>query len=294
MKKVLAGFTILEVMIAVVILAIGLSALFASEAGAIRMAQKARTSTVATLLARCKMAEIEEKIAKEGWPGESLDGHDECCEDGEKKGYECEWKVERIKLPELSKDKDGDEDVNDKINKATKGGSDTENAIGGLVGNAATTRSGSGRKGVLDSMSELSKQGLSGGQSALTEMMAGTVSNKKGGTNGGEGIGFTDKDGGAKQYTASQNGGVEAIVMDLAFPMMKPVIEEGVRRAQVVVKWKEGNREMSFDVVQYLVTENQIILPDLNDDDDAGTSSTSSTGSSTTGNTSNTVQAPTK
>ncbi|HEY6878813.1 MAG TPA: prepilin-type N-terminal cleavage/methylation domain-containing protein, partial [Polyangiales bacterium] len=62
-----AGFTILEVMIAVVILAIGLGALFASEAGAIRMAQKARTSTIATLLARCKMAEIEEQIAKSGW-----------------------------------------------------------------------------------------------------------------------------------------------------------------------------------------------------------------------------------
>ncbi|HEY6882223.1 MAG TPA: hypothetical protein VI299_29535, partial [Polyangiales bacterium] len=54
---------------------------------------------------------------------------------------------------------------------------------------------------------------------------------------------------------------------------MKPVIEEGVRRAEVVVKWKEGNRDMTFDIVQYLVTENQIILPDL-DDDDGGVSPT--------------------
>jgi general secretion pathway protein I len=270
MKKVLAGFTILEVMIAVVILAIGLSALFASEAGAIRMAQKARTSTIATLLARCKMAEIEEKIAKEGWPGELLDGHDECCEDGEKAGYECDWKVERIKLPELSDDKDkkdGDKDIDETIAEASGSG-------GSGGSSSTTTRSGSGRKGVLDSMAEMSKQGLSGGQSALTEMMSGTVSNKSGGIGsaGRDGLGFTESDGGVKQYQASQNGGVEAIVMNLAFPLMKPVIEEGVRRAQVIVKWKEGKREMTFDVVQYLVTENQIVLPDLADDDDAGVS----------------------
>jgi general secretion pathway protein I len=252
MKKLLAGFTILEVMIAVVILAIGLGALFASEAGAIRMAQKARTSTVATLLARCKMAEIEEQIFKEGWPGELLEGRDECCEDGEKDGYECEWKVERIKLPDLS-DEDENGSVEDKLS-----GKDGKSSSG----------SSTGGKGVLDTMANMSKQGLAGGQSALTDIVSGSVSGKSASSS----LGFTEADGGAKQYQASQNGAIEAIVMDLAFPLMKPVIEEGVRRAQVVVKWKEGNREMTFDVVQYLVTENQIIVPDL-DDDDAGTSS---------------------
>ena len=81
------GFTLIEVMIAVVILAVGLSSLFTSEAGAVRIAQRARNTTVATLLARCKMAEIEERIGKEGWPGEQIDGRDECCDEAEHEGF---------------------------------------------------------------------------------------------------------------------------------------------------------------------------------------------------------------
>jgi general secretion pathway protein I len=238
-----AGFTILEVMIAVVILAIGLSALFASEAGAIRMAQKARTSTVATLLARCKMAEIEEKIAKEGWPGELLEDRDECCEDGEKDGYTCEWKVERIKLPELSDEQDSDDPLGSK--------------------KSSSSSSGSGRKGVLDSMAELTKGGSGAAENTVTDVLSGSAQNRS----GSSGFGFTEADGGAKQYQPSQNGMIEGVVMNLAFPLLKPVFEEGVRRAQVVVKWKEGGREMSFDVVQYIVTENQLILPDTGEDD---------------------------
>lgn len=246
MKLQVAGFTILEVMIAVVILAIGLGALFASEAGAIRVAQKARTSTIATMLGRCKMGEIEEQLYKEGWPGELLEGHDECCEDGEKDGYECDWKVERIKLPELKDDDDNSDE----------GRSGSRNSSSG----SSSSSSGSG--GVLDKMAEMSKQGLTGGQSALTDMMSGSLGGKSSSFWGDGGVG----DGGYR-YRESQNGPIESIVMDMAFPLMKPVIEEGVRRAQVDVKWKEGNREQKFELVQFIVTENQIVLPDLDDDD---------------------------
>ena len=41
---------------------------------------------------------------------------------------------------------------------------------------------------------------------------------------------------------------------------MKPVIEEGVRRATVTVSWKEGDAEQNFDVVQFLVNELQPAL----------------------------------
>ena len=57
------GFTLIEVMVAVVILAVGMASLFTSEAGAVRIAQRARTTTIATLLARCKMGEIEERYS---------------------------------------------------------------------------------------------------------------------------------------------------------------------------------------------------------------------------------------
>lgn len=42
--------------------------------------------------------------------------------------------------------------------------------------------------------------------------------------------------------------------MNLAFPVLKPQIEEQVRRATVTVKWQEGDREKSFDVVHFLVS----------------------------------------
>ena len=45
------------------------------------------------------------------------------------------------------------------------------------------------------------------------------------------------------------------MAMEMTFPVMKPVIEEGVRRATVTVSWKEGGAEQSFEVVQFIVNE---------------------------------------
>ncbi|MCB9667486.1 MAG: type II secretion system protein [Myxococcales bacterium] len=93
------AFSILEVMIAVAILGIALTAIFSSEAGAIHMANRAKKTSVAAILARCKMGEIEERLAREGMPALSLDGEDSCCEDADIKDYVCTWKVTRIHLP---------------------------------------------------------------------------------------------------------------------------------------------------------------------------------------------------
>ena len=219
------GFTLIEVMIAVVILAVGMSSLFTSEAGAVRIAQRARTTTIATLLARCKMGEIEERIFKEGWPGEQIDGRDECCEGAEHTGFRCEWKVERIVLPDM-------------------GGE--EGATGGTGGGKRKEKKGSGE----------SERDLKG----------------PGGAGGGLGAGFAadaslDGDGGVLDGLMSEFGSagegsdpIAAMAMELTFPVMKPVIEEGVRRATVSVSWKEGDREQSFDVVQFIVNELQPAL----------------------------------
>ena len=239
-----AGFTLLEVMIAVVILAVGLAALFTSEAGAMKLAQRARTTTIATLLARCKMAEIEEKVAKEGWPDE-LDERDECCEDAEHEGFRCEWKVQRVKLPDLEQEQDDEDD-------------DSERSAG------APSNKGTG---VLDKLA-----GLAGGEDAVsgvTELIANP------GAAGGD-----------DELSGSTLDPVSAMVMELAFPAVKPVIEEGVRRATVNVKWNEGQREQSFELVQFLVSEEQIILPE--EDEDAGTPSGTGASPTSGANTSNT------
>ena len=54
-----SGFTLLEVMLAMAILAIALTAVFQSQSQSISMANSSRFSTTASLLAQSKMAEIE-------------------------------------------------------------------------------------------------------------------------------------------------------------------------------------------------------------------------------------------
>lgn len=114
------GFTLLEVMVAVAILSISLTAIFASQGTAIKVAHRARKTTVAALLARCKMGEIEERIIEDGsFPAVEISEVDECCEDGEVEGFECEWIVERVELPEEELEGDGAE-----MNDGDEGGGD--------------------------------------------------------------------------------------------------------------------------------------------------------------------------
>jgi len=59
------GFTLLEVMVAMSIIAIALIALLASQSQSISIASEAKFSTTAALLAQSKMAEIETRTEDE-------------------------------------------------------------------------------------------------------------------------------------------------------------------------------------------------------------------------------------
>ena len=195
------GFTLLEVMIAVAILGLSLTAIFSSEVGAANVAARARRQNVAATLARCKMAEIEEIIAIEGLPALEKKDTDACCEHAPVEGYECEWIVERIILPELG---------------AQEGGEDE----------ASEDRS---QRRLTETYDEINAQG--------------------GGT--------------PEEVIAGQAGNLTSMALELGYPILKPFLEEQVRRATVSVRWTEGPREIGFDVVQYLVSE-QIASPDPN------------------------------
>jgi len=114
------GFTLLEVMIAVAILGLSLTAIFSSEVGAANVAARARRQNVAATLARCKMGEIEQTIAIEGLPAIEKKDTDNCCEHAPVKGFECEWIVDRIILPELGAQDDEDEDGGDDAKDSPK------------------------------------------------------------------------------------------------------------------------------------------------------------------------------
>lgn len=61
------GFTLLEVMVAMAILALSLTAAFEVVGGAMRNHVRARQLEVATLLARAKLAEVEARFEEEGF-----------------------------------------------------------------------------------------------------------------------------------------------------------------------------------------------------------------------------------
>jgi general secretion pathway protein I len=150
------GFTLLEVMMAVAILAVSLTAIFASQGGAIKVAHRARKVTVASTLARCKMGEIEEIILEEGFPAVELADEDECCEDAEVEGFTCDWIVERIELPEPGLEDDGTgENAIDALTQGDEGGDSPDPSDLAGAGSVEDVLSGAAGLGGGDMITEM-------------------------------------------------------------------------------------------------------------------------------------------
>jgi len=198
------GFTLLEVMIAVAILGLSLTAIFSSEVGAANVAQRARRQSVAATLARCKMGEIEQLISIEGLPLLEKADEDNCCEHAPVEGFECEWIIERIILPEFGTDEEAEDDEEEVSAR------DRSNAQ------------------ITDTFDTLNQQG-----------------------------------GTPPEVIAGEAGNLAVLALQLAFPILKPFLEEQVRRATVTVRWQEGSGTRGFDVTQFLVSE-QIASEDPN------------------------------
>ena len=60
------AFTLLEVLVAVSILGLGLTAILSAQAGAFSSSAHSRNISVAVGLLRCKMSEVEEHLLKDG------------------------------------------------------------------------------------------------------------------------------------------------------------------------------------------------------------------------------------
>ena len=189
------GFTLLEVMIAVAILGLSLTAIFSSEVGAANVAARARRQNIAATLARCKMGEIEQTIAIEGLPAIDKKDTDSCCEHAPVEGFECEWIVDRIILPELGAQDDEGEDEGESPGESS-------------------------RRLLTEASEEVGSEGLT-----------------------------------SQEVVSGQAGNLAMLALQLGFPILKPFLEEQVRRATVTVRWKEGPKERGFDVMQYLVSD---------------------------------------
>jgi general secretion pathway protein I len=206
------GFTLIEVMVAVAILAMSLTAIFASEAGAAKVAHRSRKMGMAALAARCKMNEIEEQIADEGLPALFDSGSDACCEETPTEGVTCDWEIELVTLPDTMFAPEEPEpgstgeptDPGDKT-AATKPPTDpNDKTQKGLPPDPMTALRD------VDPEAALAGGGL---------------------------------------------GGMASMALGYAYPVLKPAFEAQIRRATVTVHWKEGSRDHSFDVTQYVVAE---------------------------------------
>lgn len=202
-----AGFTLIEVMVAVAILALSLTAIFSSEAGAAKVAHRSRKMGLAALAARCKMNEIEEQIASEGLPALFDSGSDACCEETPTEGVTCDWEIELVTLPDTMFAPEEPEP-----------GSDTSADPSDKTGSKAPTDP-SQKAPPPDPMTALQdvdpEEALAGG-----------------------GL-----------------GGMAAMALGYAYPVLKPAFEAQIRRATVIVHWREGSKDHSFDVTQYIVAD---------------------------------------
>lgn len=123
------GFTLLEVMVAVAILGLSLTAILAAQAGALSNAAHARNISVATGLVRCKMTEIEERLAREAVFPELDEADSGACCEGDESAYQCSWKIEK---PEFPEPKYGDLDLDTSLDSSGSG----SNPLAALAGGA--------------------------------------------------------------------------------------------------------------------------------------------------------------
>jgi general secretion pathway protein I len=95
------GFTLLEVLVAIAILGLGLTIVLSAQTGVFWSYSRARHLSQAPGLLRCKMEEIEVELLKLGYPQLEQTDDGPCCEDDAVEGYSCEWKIQKVVLPEL-------------------------------------------------------------------------------------------------------------------------------------------------------------------------------------------------
>ena len=143
-----AGFTLLEVMISLAILAVGLVAISDLNGGAVAMHAYSRRATEATLLLRAKMLDVEDDLQKNGFSDFDDEKHGDFSEDG---SPDYAWSAEILK-PDVKLDP---AQLMNLIGGATGGGGKTSGISGAASSLAAAM---GGAQGAL--------QGLQGGAGA--------------------------------------------------------------------------------------------------------------------------------
>jgi general secretion pathway protein I len=210
------GFTLLEVVVALAILSLALMAIFDMNAGAVASHAYAKRLTVATMLARSKMTDIEQELYDKGFDIADR----EISGDFRAEGWEAyTWKAQILapQTTEVSPDK-----LIESLFNLPPGAN-------GVAGLAALL--GSGRDG-----------GIGGATGGISQQLS-----QYGGALGGAA-------GNALPPGATQASGLAALgpFAGLAQTQMTNLlqqIQKGVREVHLTVSWKDGKRTESVDFV---------------------------------------------
>jgi general secretion pathway protein I len=221
------AFTLLEVMVAVAILGLSLTVILSAQAGLYAGGAYAQHTSIATGLLRCRMAEIEERMTKLGFPEVEETDDGSCCDGDLRPDMRCEWKVERIELPTP--------DPATLASSSPMGTSSPGSSPGGPLGALSSLMGGA--------------QGAPGGLPAgLSQMAFGSGSSLSlSGDAGVSGVASALKDG--------TGGGMSALAqmaMTIVYPSLKPMLEASIRKITVKVNWKEGIQKRDISAIQYV------------------------------------------
>ena len=207
-----AGFSLLEVMVSIAILGLGLTAILSAQAGTFSAAQQARSLSVATGLARCKMLEVEEKLTRDGFP--ELDEQDSgpCCDDDDGQAMRCTWHIDK---PEMPEPKLGELDLDTDLNLSGSPGAGPGAGVGALASLGGPTGS------LASAVGGDAKAG------DVAQGIAGSIA-ESGGVDG-----------------------LIGMAMGLIYPDLKRFFEAGTRRVTVAVHWSDGSIDRTLEVMQW-------------------------------------------
>ena len=99
------GFTIMEVMVAIMILSVSVVSIFGAQFAAVATTEFSKNMTYALTLAECRMSEIElEVLTEDGFQLGTVESSGDCCEaiEDEKIGdFSCSWEIKPVELPDI-------------------------------------------------------------------------------------------------------------------------------------------------------------------------------------------------
>ncbi len=277
------GFTLLEVLVAIAILGLGMTAILSAQTGLFASSSYAERISLATGMVRCRLSELELKLNKEGYPLTEVKDEGNCCNDESQPGYKCKWKIEKIELPLPPTASELSNQMNSAMGPGGLG------ALGAIaqVGqtNGAVLGSGSGLGDVGKLLSGQAPGGIPGaslppGLPGLGGGLPGSPSpadsNSFGSTPFGQSsfgssqfgqtvkgtvpIGSAMPDQGALAGGSPLGGAMSSLVpmvMSMVYPTLKPMLEASIRKLTVTVEWQGGGKGKSLDVVEYVTNPMQ-------------------------------------